>query len=156
MIELVLLWVRANWKLVASVASVVIVFGFGYYKGYSGEHEKYQAHLADDKARIKLLKAEYERKLRAQDEVTKNVTKEYAHAVNELKQYYADHPNIKWMSSSLSTTDNTTIPESAAGINAGTQSDQVSAAGVTPLDCASDVLQLLYLQKWVRDQESIQ
>lgn len=156
MIELVLLWVRANWKLVASVASVVIVFGFGYYKGYQHEKTKYDEHLVQDKIQLELLKAEYERKLRAQDEVTKNITKEYAHAVNELKQYYASHPNIKWMSSPLSTADNTTVSESATSINAGTQSDQVSTTGVTPLDCASDVLQLLYLQKWVKEQESIQ
>ena len=156
MIELVLLWVKDHWRFVAGVASVVIVFGFGYYKGYQHEKTKYEEHLTQDKIQLELLKAEYERKLRAQEEVTRNVTKEYAHAVNELKQYYASHPNIKWVSSPLSTSDNTTISESAPSINAGTQSDQVSTTGVTPLDCASDVLQLLYLQKWVRDQESIQ
>lgn len=151
MIELLKLY----WKPLTIAGAVVIVFGFGYYKGYSHEHQKFEAHLADDKARIEILKAEYERKLAAQDEVTKNVTKEYAHAITELKRYYDTHPNIKWMSAPLSTTDNTAIPESASSINAGTQSDQVGTAGVTPLDCASDVLQLLYLQKWIREQESI-
>ena len=155
MIELVIPFIRQYWKQLTIFAWFLFALVFSYYKGYSHEHQKFEAHLADDKARIEILKAEYERKLAAQDEVTRNVTKEYAHAINELKHYYESHPNIKWMSTSLSTTNNTTVSESASSINAGTQSDQVSAAGVTPLDCASDVLQLLYLQKWVKDQESI-
>lgn len=157
MIELVLLWVRANWKIVASVASVVIVFGFGYYKGYSSEHQKYEEHLTKDRIAIEVAKAEYERKLRAEQEVTRKVTEGYAHAINELKRYYESHPNVKWVSvpaKSLPTSKE--ISKSPSGVDGKTESDSVSTAGVTPLDCASDVLQLLYLQKWVHEQESIQ
>ena len=40
------------------------------------------------------------------------------------------------------------IATTSEGINADTKSDPVSTDGVTPLDCANDVLQLLTLQKW--------
>ena len=94
MIEIVLLWVKDHWKFVVGLTTIVVAFGFGYYKGYSHEHTKFQDHLNTDATLMAVAKAENERRLAEQTEITNRVTKEYADAVAKLNDYYKSHPNI--------------------------------------------------------------
>jgi hypothetical protein len=48
------------------------------------------------------------------------------------------------------------ISDSTITVDGKTESDQVDPTGVSTIDCASDVLQLLYLQKWIKDQLLVQ
>lgn len=84
----------ANWRIAAGIASVLIVFGFGYYKGYSHEKLKFEQHLNADATALAVAKAENQRRTTEQQIITNNVTKEYADAVSKINQYYKSHPNI--------------------------------------------------------------
>jgi len=154
-IELALIWVKAHWKFVAGLATVVLAFGFGYYKGYSHEHDKYQYHLAQDAAAVALAKAENERRIAEQKEITANVTEGYAHAITSLKQYYATHPDIKWLPSSCSTTGLPKVSDSTSGANENTKGDTVSTEGLTPEQWAEDVMTILKWQEWARKQQEV-
>jgi hypothetical protein len=89
-----------------------------------------------------------------QKQITSNVTKEYANAVKKLNAYYAAHPTIKWVRNT-DTRDVSDISDTTESIDGKTESDVPSTVNASPLDCASDVLQLLHLQEWVRDQENV-
>lgn len=148
---------KDNWKAIAGVVLVLVVFGFGYYKGYQFEKEKFDAFKIQVELEKAKVIAEHERTKRQQVEATQKVAQEYSNAVSKLKTYYSAHPTIKWVQvgrPSVSTTNE--VSKTSSGPDATTQSDSVSTEGITPLDCADDVLQLLWLQKWVRDQESIE
>lgn len=88
------MWVKNNWRFVASVAVIVGVFGFGYYKGYSHEHTKFQNHLNADATAMALAKAENERRIAQQQEIITTTEKEYKDAVAKLHDYYKSHPSV--------------------------------------------------------------
>jgi hypothetical protein len=47
------------------------------------------------------------------------------------------------------------LSTTASGTNDTTQSDTISTEGIAPVDCASDVMQLLKLQQWIKEQSEI-
>ena len=139
------------WKQIVIIAMYGVVFLFGYYKGYEHEKVKYDALVSQMKFEQTIAEAHYKEVVQDQQNVTTKVVKGYADAVNNLKQYYANHPN--WVQSNDSASSQVSCDATAAkGTDDTTQSNQSSASGNATLDCASDVLQLLTLQKWVSEQ----
>lgn len=144
------------WKPIAAIASIAIIFMFGWYKGYSYEKKAYDAY----KSQIEAISKEQERKnaetAKKQAEITDNLAKGYADAVKKLNSYYHSNPTVKWLRSDSDTKTVSKISTPSEAVNGKTESNKISTAGVDPLDCASDVLQLLHLQKWIEQQLLIQ
>ena len=159
MIELVLIWVKNNWRFVASVAAIVAVFGFGYYKGYSHEHTKFQNHLNTDATLMAVAKAENERRLAEQTEITNRVTKEYADAVAKLNDYYKSHPRIVRLCDRPSDTNTmSSTSKSASGINKATNgiTEAPASIEIDLLIAGQEVLQCQKLIQWELEQDRVQ
>jgi hypothetical protein len=143
------------WKQIAIASFIAIIFLFGYYEGYSHEKEAYDTY----KAEIEAKSAEQERHnaevLKKQQEVTDNLAKGYADAIKKLNDYYRLHNTIGLQSRNPSETLSK-VSESTITVDGKTESDQSDSTGISTIDCASDVLQLLYLQKWIKDQLLVQ
>ena len=156
MIEFAIYFLKQNWKTVAYITFFVLIFGAGYYKGYEYEKSKFDKHLQTDATLLAVAKAENERKLREQQSITDNVTKEYANAIKKLNDYYRNSSNVKWMQPRCDSKAVSEISNTTSEPDGKTKGYQVDTTGIDPIDCASDVLQLLYLQKWIKDQSLIQ
>lgn len=142
------------WKPIAISALMAIIFAFGYYEGYSNQKQAYDTY----KAQIEAQSAEQERKnielAKKQQSINENISKGYEDAIKKLNDYYKLRNVVSLQPSSskaMSKVSDTTI-----SLNGETKSNQVDTTGVSTLDCASDVLQLLYLQEWINNQLLVQ
>ena len=159
MIELALLWIKNNWRFVASVAAIVAVFGFGYYKGYSHEHTKFQNHLNTDATLMAVAKAENERRLAEQTEITNRVTKEYADAVAKLNDYYKSHPNIIRLCPGPYETN--TVLTKSNGTSGTNEATNRTAQAPAPIEidlvkAGQEVLQCQALIEFEKEQDRVQ
>ena len=136
------------WKQLALAFAVLLVFTFGYYKGYSNQKEKFDAFKLQVEVNAKIQKDKNELLVKKQIQITDNVTKEYADAVKKLNAYYAANR----MHNNPSSSRVSEISTSTSSVNGKTESNLSSSTGNATLDCASDVLQLLYLQEWIKNQ----
>jgi ABC-type Fe3+/spermidine/putrescine transport system ATPase subunit len=98
--------------------------------------------------------------VKAQAKVTADVVQAYSDSVNKLKDYYAKNPTIKLKPISVlppatNSGEVSSIPNATSQVNADTTRNQSSADSVTTLDCATDVLTLLSLQKWITQQSQL-
>lgn len=141
------------WKQIAYAVVIAIIFGWGYYKGYSHQKMRYDAFLQELERKSLLNQIENDRKLLESKKITENVTREYANAVDKLKSYYA---NVSWMQSGTCDKKVSDLPKSTSGIDERASNAEISTEGVTPLDCAETTLQLLNLQYWVKQQSEIE
>lgn len=135
------------WKQIAIGIFIFLVFGTGYHKGYSNQKQKFDAFKLQVEVNAKLQKDKNELLIKKQKQITENVTKEYSNAVDKLNAYYANRM-LKYSSSSR--VSKNTSPTTTT--DAKTESDLPDTTGNIALDCASDVLQLLYLQEWIKSQ----
>lgn len=136
------------WKQLALAFAVLLIFTFGYYKGYSNQKEKFDAFKLQVEVNAKIQKDKNELLVKKQTKITDNVTKEYADAVKKLNAYYAANR----MHNNPSSSRVSEISTSTSSVNGKTESNLSSSTGNSTLDCASDVLQLLYLQEWIKNQ----
>ena len=136
------------WKQLALAFAVLLVFTFGYYKGYSNQKEKFDAFKLQVEVNAKIQKDKNELLVKKQIQITDNVTKEYADAVKKLNAYYVTNR----MHNNTSSSRVSEISTSTSSVNGKTESNLSSSTGNSTLDCASDVLQLLYLQEWIKNQ----
>ena len=159
MSEIVLIWLKNNWRLVAYIGVIVSIFSFGYYKGYSNEHTKFQEHLNTDATAMAVAKAENERQLAQQKEITDRVTKEYADAVNKLNDYYKSHPYIVRLCDRPSATNTvSTKSEGTSGINK-TSNGTPEAPATIEIDlrkAGQEVIQCQKLIQWELEQDRVQ
>lgn len=140
------------WKQIAVIALGLIIFSFGWYKGNNYQKAKFDAFKLQIEVNSKLQEQKNSILLAQQKKVTENVTKEYADAIEKLNAYYVEHPTIKWLPNN--NTSSSKVPsksKTSKGTNGETQGDLSS----TIRDCSLDVTQLLYLQKWLKDQELV-
>lgn len=140
------------WKQLAIAGAIIGVFSFGYYKGYSNEKAKFDTFKLELAIKSEAQKQQNDKIVQDQKQITTNVAKEYANAITKLNAYYAAHPNIKWLRDNANTGAMSEISGAPSSVNGETESNILSASGASPLDCAADVLQLLHLQQWVKDQ----
>ena len=124
------------YKILGIIGVVAVLFGFGYYQGYSAE-----------KARFDAFKLELEASAKAQEKINQqieqknkliatNIKSEYETKIIALRNYYANslrYPNTNKLSS-LSIT-----PTGSNG-----------EATNLPLACAYTTQQLVSLQDWVK------
>lgn len=155
MIELFLAIARQYWKQIAYITFLVLIFAFGYYKGYLHEKARFDEHLQTDATLMAMAKAENDRKAKEQEAVTNQVTEGYANAIFNIKQYYAAHPHIKWVSTSCSTSGLPEVSSASSGANESTKGDTVNTEGLTPEQWAEDVITILKWQEWATKQQGI-
>jgi len=137
------------WKQIVIVASTAIIFVFGYYEGYSHEKRAYDTFKSLTKANAHIQEEKNAALVKNQHIISENITKEYAHAVDSLKSYYSNRP-VKWLPISPPSGQVSDLSDTTKSANGTAKGIEPSAEGASSVDCASDVLQLLELQKWIK------
>lgn len=122
-------------KIIGVIALVGVLFGSGYYKGYSSEKERFDAFKADLEAQVKAQEAINEATKKQQDIIAKSIRSDYENKLNTLKSYYG---GVRQQSSSSTLS---TIPKSTFNIN--------GEATNLELACAYTTQQLVSLQEWI-------
>lgn len=147
-------FLKSYWKPIAILLIGLIIFTAGYSRGYSHEKAVYDAYRYQSEALAHVAEAHTSDVVKNQKKITENVTREYANAVDQLKIYYASHPTVKWLHDSLpSGSQVSDLSNTTSAPHGNTTGIKLSADGASPLDCAADVMQLLALQKWIKEQE---
>ena len=122
-------------KIIGVIALVGVLFGSGYYKGYSSEKERFDAFKADLEAQVKAQEAINEATKKQQDIIAKSIRSDYENKLNTIKSYYG---GMRQQSSSSTLS---TIPKSTFNIN--------GEATNLELACAYTTQQLVSLQEWI-------
>ena len=138
------------WRYITFFVLILVTFGSGYYKGYAGQKEKFDAFKLQTQVNAKIQQEKNQVLVNKQIEVSENITKEYANAVKKLNAYYASHPKRVYINTTGSRVSEATATSKATDGEA--KSDLPSTTRDATLDCASDVLQLIYLQEWIKNQ----
>jgi hypothetical protein len=129
--------------------SIALLFLFGVYVGYSHEKRAYDTFKSLTEANANIQEVKNAALVKNQHTISENITKEYAHAVDTLKSYYSNRP-VKWLPINTPSGNVSDLSDTTKSANGTAKSVEPSAERVTELDCASDVLQLLALQKWIK------
>jgi len=133
------------------------LYGFGYYRGYSNVKIKFDAFKLEIKVNAEALRVRNLVLASKQNTINNNVVKEHKNAISKLHTYYTKHPVLKWMpNNSTSSNGLSKVSNSTIVIDGEAEINQINTTGINPIDCATDVLQLLYLQKWIKEQLIIQ
>ena len=138
------------WRYITFFVLILLAFGFGYYSGYSNQKEKFDAFKLQTQVNAKIQQEKNQVLVNKQIKVSENITKEYANAVKKLNAYYASHPKRVYINTTGSRVSEATTTSKATDGEA--KGDLPSTTRDATLDCASDVLQLIYLQEWIKNQ----
>jgi len=122
-------------RIIGVIVLVGALFGAGYYKGYSGEKERFDAFKADLEAQVKAQEAVNESIKKQQDIIGKSIRSDYENKLNSLKSYYGG------MRQQSSTTGLSTLPSTTIGFD--------GKAPNLELTCAYTTQQLISLQDWI-------
>ena len=144
-----MIFLELYWKQIVCAGALLGAFLFGFLY----EKSNFDAFKLELKVRSEALQQKNNAIVTEQKQITSNVAKEYANAVKKLNAYYTAHPTIKWVRDT-STGAVSNVSDATKSIDGKTESDILSTVDASSLDCASDVLQLLHLQQWVREQEN--
>ena len=162
---------RTYWRII--LPALILTLGLLYVKGLQSDCVRYKATIALYEATAIAQLDKNKQTIAEQQKITADVVQSYSDSVNKLKDYYAKNPNIKFRTISVlspatssgqmssHSTASKTVDDTAEGINPSTSgtstiNDANEANNPSVLDCASDVLQLLNLQDWVKKQSSVQ
>jgi hypothetical protein len=121
-------------RIIGVIVLIGALFGFGYYKGYSGEKQRFDTYKADIEAQVKAQEAINEATKKQQDIIGKSIRSDYENKLSALKHYYN---GVRQQSS----TSLSTLPNSSISINAETPNLELA--------CANTTQQLVSLQEWV-------
>jgi hypothetical protein len=121
-------------RIIGVIVLIGALFGFGYYKGYSGEKQRFDTYKADIEAQVKAQEAINEATKKQQDIIGKSIRSDYENKLSALKHYYN---GVRQQSS----TSLSTLPNSSLSINAETPNLELA--------CANTTQQLVSLQEWV-------
>ena len=123
-------------RIIGVIVLIGALFGFGYYKGYSGEKQRFDTYKADIEAQVKAQEAINEATKKQQDIIGKSIRSDYENKLSALKSYYG---GVRQQSS----TSLSTLPSSSLSINAETPNLELA--------CASTTQQLVSLQEWIAE-----
>jgi hypothetical protein len=141
------------WKQFAMLA----LFLAGVYLGYSYEHAKFETFVAKVETQAKVAEALVAEKEKRQKAISENITKEYANAVNKIKKHYASvslATSVRVLNNNTSGSEVSHLSNTSTGVDENTEDFVPNSFGGQDLvlHCSQDVLQLLFLQKWVEEQ----
>lgn len=132
----ILTWVK--------IGAVVLALGFAYYKGYSGEHDKFVTFQAQVEAQGKIQEAKNESVQKQSDLVSKGIKNEYEAKIAAVRNYYAGMQHPSTGSGKLPTLSSPT-----SGVNESTTYYQLAES------CSETTIQTLALQDWILQQAAI-
>ena len=140
-------FLKDYWKPLAGIALILVIFLFGYYQGYKNQKSVFDAFKSELKVNAKIQEEKNKLLVKQQEKVTENVIKDYEDAIEKLNTYYANNRVLNSSSSSRVSK----VSKGTSTTNGETESNLSS----TISDCSLDVTQLLYLQKWIEEQETL-
>jgi hypothetical protein len=123
------------YKYIAIGVAVLGLFGFGYYKGYSAEKERFDAFKAELAAQVKAQELINQSTKKQQDIISKSIRSEYEAKLSALKSYYGG------MRQQSSTNSLSTLPSSTIGLDGKTTNLELA--------CSYTTQQLVSLQDWI-------
>lgn len=124
-------------KIIGAIVLVGVLFGSGYYKGYSAEKERFDAFKAELAAQAKAQEIVNNAKKQQQETISKSIRSEYEAKLSALNSYYG---GVRQQSSTnkLSEVSSTTFSVDGKTTNP-----------VFVRQCAQTTLMLGQLQDWV-------
>ena len=126
-------------KITILAVAVSVVFGSGYWAGYS----KYVAYKKEVEIAVKAQEAKVESIQKQHELVTKGISDEYDAKLSLIRQYYANGVR------SPSTSSVSNLSNTAKLFDASTAYSELAG------NCAQTTLQLVELQKWINEQIGI-
>lgn len=121
------------------IGAIVIALGFAYYKGYSGEHEKFVKFQAEVEAVGKAQEQLNASLVEKHELVSTSIKDEYEARIAAVRNYYANRVQSNPSGGKVSTVSNTTLGTNATADNA-----------IFIGQCAEVTQQLVSLQKWIQ------
>jgi len=131
----ILTWVK--------IGAVVFALGLAYYKGYSGEHDKFVAFKAQVEAQGKIQEAHNESVKRQSDLINKGIKNDYESKLSAVRNYYAGLQRNTG-SGKLPSLSNPT-----SGTNESAAYYQLAES------CSETTVQTLALQDWILQQAGV-
>jgi len=132
----ILMWIK--------IGAVIAALGFAYYKGYSGEHDKFVAFQAQVEAQGKIQEAKNESIVKQQDLVSKGIKNDYESKLAAVRNYYGGLQHSSTSGGKLPSISNPT-----GGANETASYYQLAES------CSETTLQTLALQDWILQQAGI-
>lgn len=126
------------YKIVGIIGLVAILFGFGYYRGYSAEKERFDAFKAEIEASVKAQEKINQQIEQKNKLIANNIKSEYETKLIALRNHY---------SFGLRNNNTSKLP------SLSDPSYRVDAASTDPIfirQCAETTLMLSSLQEWIR------
>ena len=161
---MMLLFLRNNWKAVLIAIAISSLLVYGKYQAWQKNRaiDALQAYKIQVEVAAKTQEVLNAKKVAEQEKITTQTAIAYSDSIERLRKYYEkDNRRFPAAYANGLRLDQTgsggvsTIPQASGESDAGAESPGVSAEGVTALDCATDVLTLLSLQKWLREQAGL-
>lgn len=132
-------------KGLAIFVAAVALYLFGYYKGYSGEHEKFLAYKAEAEAAYNQQVKETERITQAQEQITKKAEAQYEKDLASVRAIYSRLRSQSGIGAVSGVPDPATDPAAAATY-------YLSVAPDLAARCAETTQQVIGLQSWITEQ----
>jgi hypothetical protein len=127
-----------TWVKIGLIATAL---AFSYWKGYSGEHEKFLKFKTEVEAVGKAQEVANQNAAEMAAVITEGVKDEYEARIAAIRNYYADRVQPNSGGSNVSTVSVTT-----------TRTNESTGNTVSIGQCAEVTQQLVSLQKWVEKQ----
>jgi hypothetical protein len=160
-----LLLLKNNWKAVLVGLALFSLLGYGKYQAWQKERaiDALNTYKISVEVAAKTQETLNAKKVAEQEKITTKTAIAYADSIERLRKYY-EKDNRRFPAAYTNglrldqdgSSRVPTVPEASGKPDGGAESDSASAEGVTALDCATDVLTLLSLQKWVREQAGME
>jgi uncharacterized protein YdgA (DUF945 family) len=126
------------YKIIGIIGLLAILFGFGYYRGYSAEKERFDAFKAEIEASVKAQEKINQQIEQKNKLIANNIKSEYETKLAALRNHY---------SFGLRNNNSTKLPPLSS------TSYRVDAASTDPIfigQCSETTLMLTSLQEWIR------
>jgi hypothetical protein len=123
------------------IGAIVAALCFSYWKGYSGEHEKFVRFKAEVEAVGKAQEIANQNAAEIAAVITEGVKNEYEASIAALRNYYTDRVQSNPSRGNLPAVSGST-----------TRANESAANPVFVGQCAEVTQQLVSLQKWVEKQ----
>ena len=121
------------------IAAVAAALAFAYYKGYSGEHEKFVKFQAEVAAVGKAQEVINEAKVKEHETISTSISNQYEARLSAIHNYYADRVQPNPYSGNVPSVSKPTACPNASPANAE-----------FTRQCAETTLMLTELQNWIK------
>ena len=123
-----------------ALVAVLLLLG-SYFMGYSHEKAKLEAYISQVEAVGKAQEAKVQQVTKTQNRINSEASNVYKANLAAVKSYYSNGLHLRTGSGSMPK-----VSSASSGTDAGTPNDALVQ------QCAETTVQLIGLQKWVKDQ----